>query len=236
MTPLTYTIAPDIFTQYPGYCRGVVVARGFTNGPSAPAVTALLREAEAALRQRITGNVAEVPEIAAWRDAYRRFGAKPSEHRSAIEALARRVLKPDNLPSINTLVDIGNLVSIKYMLPAGAHPTDALQHGVTLRLAQPGDSFAPPDGSPVEVPPVGEVVLADGASVLTRRWTWRQAANTQTLPGTKGVFFNIDGLPPTPRATVQAATAEIAALVQQHCGGETLAMLLDVDNPGFSLG
>lgn len=236
MTPLTYTIAPDIFTQYPGYCRGVVVARGFTNGPSAPAVTALLREAEAALRQRITGNVAEVPEIAAWRDAYRRFGARPSEHRSAIEALARRVLKPDSLPAINTLVDIGNLVSIKYMLPAGAHPTDALQHGVTLRLAQPGDSFAPPDGSPVEVPPVGEVVLADGASVLTRRWTWRQAANTQTLPGTKGVFFNIDGLPPTPRATVQAATAEIAALVQQHCGGETLAVLLDVDNPGFSLG
>jgi DNA/RNA-binding domain of Phe-tRNA-synthetase-like protein len=107
MTPLTYTIAPEIFTLHPGYCRGVVVARGFTNGPSAPAVTALLREAEAALRQRITGNVAEVPEIAAWREAYRRFGAKPSEHRSAIEALARRVLKPDNLPAINTLVDIG---------------------------------------------------------------------------------------------------------------------------------
>jgi DNA/RNA-binding domain of Phe-tRNA-synthetase-like protein len=235
MTPLTYTIAPDIFTQHPGYCRGVVVARGFTNGPSAQAVTALLREAEAALRRRITGNVAEVPEIAAWREAYRRFGAKPSEHRSAIEALARRVLKPDNLPAINTLVDIGNLISIKYLLPAGVHPTDALKQGVTLRLAQAGDSFAPPDGSPVETPPVGEVVLADGASVLTRRWTWRQAANTQTLPDTKGVFFNIDGLPPIHRDDVQAATAEVAALVQAHCGGEVLAVLLDARNPSFSL-
>lgn len=235
MTALTYTIAPDIFTLYPGYCRGVVVARGFTNGPSAPAVTALLRQAEAALRGRITGNVAEVPEIAAWRDAYRRFGAKPSEHRSAIESLARRVLKPDSLPDINTLVDIGNLVSIKHLLPAGAHPTDGLQNGLTLRLAKAGDTFNPPDGSPVEAPSAGEVVFADGASVLTRRWTWRQAANTQTLPETKSVFFNIDGLPPTSRATVQAATAEIAALVQQHCGGETLAVLLDVDSPGFSL-
>ncbi len=236
MTALTYSISPDIFRQYPGYCRGVVVARGFTNGPSASAVTALLREAEAALRERITGNVAEVPEIAAWRDAYRRFGAKPSEHRSAIESLARRVLKPDSLPGINTLVDIGNLVSIKYLLPAGAHPTDHLRHGLTLRLAKDGDTFAPPDGSPVEAPPPGEVVFADGNSVLTRRWTWRQAASTQTLPDTKGVFFNIDGLPPTSRDTVQAAAAEVAALVQQHCGGETLAVLLDADNRSFALG
>ncbi len=236
MTPLTYRIAPEIFALYPGYCRGVVVARGFSNGPSTPTVTALLREAEAALRQRITGNVAEVPEIAAWRDAYRRFGAKPAEHRSAIEALARRVLKPDALPAINLLVDIGNLVSIKHLLPAGVHPTDALQHGLALRLAGEGDLFAPPDGSPAEAPPAGEVVFADGTSVLTRRWTWRQAANTQTLPDTKGVFFNIDGLPPTHRDTVQAATAEVAALVQAHCGGEVLAVLLDARNPGFSLG
>lgn len=236
MPDIRYSIAPDIFKLFPGYCRGVVVARGFTNGPSAPAVTALLREAEAALRQRITGNVAEVPEIAAWREAYRRFGAKPSEHRSAIESLARRVLKPDQLPAINTLVDIGNLVSIQHLLPAGAHPTDAIRQPLELRLARAGDQFAPPDGSPVETPPVGEVVFAEGAQVLTRRWTWRQAANTQTLPDTQGVFFNIDGLPPTTRDTVQAATAQVAQLVQTHCGGEVLAVLLDADNPGFSLG
>ena len=35
---------------------------------------------------------------------------------------------------------------------------------------------------------------------------------------------------------MQAATAEVAALVQAHCGGEVLAVLLDARNPGFSLG
>ncbi|MBX3658112.1 MAG: hypothetical protein KF740_06730 [Ramlibacter sp.] len=235
MPQLTYAISADIFRLFPGYCRGVVVARGFANGPSAPAVTAQLREAEAALRQRISGNVAEHPAIASWREAYRRFGAKPSEHRSAVEALTRRVLKPDTLPAINTLVDIGNLISIKYLLPAGVHPTDALRHGAMLRLAKEGDQFAPPDGGAAETPPPGEVVFADGASVLTRRWTWRQAASTQTGMDTRGVFFNIDGLPPTPRADVQAAAAEAAALVQAHCGGEVLCVLLDADNPGFSL-
>ena len=32
-------------------------------------------------------------EISAWRDAYRRFGAKPAEDRSDIEALAVRLPK-----------------------------------------------------------------------------------------------------------------------------------------------
>ncbi|MGC4028732.1 MAG: phenylalanine--tRNA ligase beta subunit-related protein [Steroidobacteraceae bacterium] len=227
----SYTLAPDIFRLFPGYCRGVVLARDFRNGPSTPELTALLREAEAGLRARVTGNPAEHPRIAAWREAYRRFGAKPSEHRSAVEALTRRVLKPDQLPAINALVDIGNLVSLRHLLPAGAHPTDALQSGLELRLAREGDRFAPPDGGPVEFPPAGEVVFTDGQQVLTRRWTWRQAANTQTLPETRGVFFNVDGLPPATSAEVRAAMEDIAALVQRFCGGETRCVLLDAEHP-----
>jgi DNA/RNA-binding domain of Phe-tRNA-synthetase-like protein len=55
--------------------------------------------------------VAEHPRIHAWREAYRAFGARPGEYRSSIEALARRVLRGDALPSINTLVDIGNVIT-----------------------------------------------------------------------------------------------------------------------------
>lgn len=229
----SYTISPDIFRLFPGYCRGVVLARGLRNDAPAPELTALLREAEAALRERVTGNPAEHPRIAAWREAYRRFGAKPSEHRSAVEALARRVLKPDQLPAINALVDIGNLVSVRHLLPAGAHPADALQHGLELRLAREGDHFAPPGGEPAEQPPTGEVVFAEGGEVLTRRWTWRQAAGTQTLPGTQEVFFNIDGLPPAAPAEVRAAMEDVASLVQRFCGGETRCVLLDEQSPSL---
>ncbi len=98
MKQFSYRIDTDFFKEYPYYCRGVVVFNGLNNARPSSALSALLRECEAGLRQRIQGNVAEYPHVAAWREAYRQFGAKPSEHRSSIEALSRRVLKPSRGP------------------------------------------------------------------------------------------------------------------------------------------
>src|SRR5579863_3415242 len=114
-----YLISSEVFASYAGYCRGVVVFDAVDNGGGTENLAALLRDAETAVRERVSGNVAEFPYLAAWREAYRRFGAKPSEHRSSIEAMVRRVVKPESIPSINPLVDIGNLVSLQYMLPVG---------------------------------------------------------------------------------------------------------------------
>ncbi len=229
-----YTLVPAVLQQHPGYSRGVVWVTDATNSASPPALVALLREAEEGVRARVTGNPAEHPRIAAWREAYRRFGAKPSEHRSAIEALTRRVLKPDTLPSINALVDIGTIVSLRHLLPAGVHPVVARPHDLALRLAVAGDVFLPPDGSAAEAPPAGEIVFASGSEVLTRRWTWRQAAGTQTTEASRAVFFNVDGLPPCTRAEVEAAMADVTTLVAAHCGGTVRTALLDAAQPAAS--
>ena len=61
--------------------------------------------------------LASVPSIAAWRRAFSQFGAKPTQHRNAAEALLRRLDKQGEIPSISTLVDIGNLISIRYAIP-----------------------------------------------------------------------------------------------------------------------
>ncbi len=58
---------------------------------------------------RCRRSLSELPTLSAWRQAFRRFGANPTKHRSAAEALLRRLQKGD-IPGINTLVDIGNLV------------------------------------------------------------------------------------------------------------------------------
>ncbi|MEZ5657091.1 MAG: phenylalanine--tRNA ligase beta subunit-related protein [Burkholderiaceae bacterium] len=222
---MQYLIDAEVFESYPGYRRGVVVIRGAQNTRDGSALETLLRSEEARVRERLAGiNVAEHPAIAAWRDAYRRFGAKPSEHRSSIEAMLRRVLKPDRLPSINPLVDIGNIVSLRYLLPAGVHPLPAGGPGLALRRAREGDTFLPADGAAPEAPPATEVVFAHGAEILTRRWTWRQAAGTQTLPDTTEVFFNIDGLPPVDDDAVRLAMTDIAQLVVAHTGGSVIAM------------
>ena len=231
-----YSVSPDIFRMYPGYVRGVVVAHGVRNGPSPADLVALLREAEASVRARLTiEKVAEEPRIAAWREAYRKFGAKPSEFRCSVEAMARRALRNEPLPAINALVDIGNLLSLRHLLPAGGHAIDVLTGDIELRLATGDEDFIPFGTTELEHPLPGEVVFVEGNTVLTRRWTWRQGNHTLTLPGSTAIEFNVDGLPPVTPAEVEQACGEVVDLIRCFCGGELRVEMLSEQNPRISL-
>ena len=236
MSAFSFRIADEIFQRFPGYVRGVVIAHELANGPSPDALLDLLREAEASVRARVKPDaVAEEPRIKSWREAYRAFGAKPAEFRSSIEAMARRALKNDRLPSINTLVDIGNLISLRHLLPAGVHAIDVLAGDIALRPATGAEQFLAFGSTETEHPLPGEIIFTEGETVLTRRWTWRQAQHTLTLPETRAVEFNIDGLPPLPTAEVEQAGMEIIELVQRFCGGRARFALLDSNHPSISL-
>lgn len=227
-----YYITPEVFAAFPEYRRGVVFAHGILNRPSPPELVAALRAQEAALPARLDlAKLAEHPRFVSWRTAYRQSGVKPAEFRPSMEALARRVLHGDPLPSINTLVDIGTLVSLRYLTPVGAHATDMLQHDFGLRRATGAELFEPFGADLVEHPNPGEIIFAEGDTVLTRRWTWRQAKHTLVGPETSAVEFNIDALPPVGEPEVAEICDLVAALVSQYCGGQTSRAILGPDNP-----
>ena len=83
----------------------------------------------------------ELPSLAAWRRAFRAFGVDPTGYRSAAEALLRRLTKQGSIPSINTLVDIGNLVSIRHALPVAVFDQRAMTGGTTVRFATGDETF-----------------------------------------------------------------------------------------------
>lgn len=236
MKELTYTISKEIFERFPGYVRGVVIAEDVRNGPSPEKIVELMRAAEDSLRGRLRlESVAEEPRIKSWREAYRSLGVKPSEYRSSIEALARRALRNDPLPSINALVDIGNLVSLRHLIPAGGHAIDVLTGDLTLRPARGDEAFVPFGSDQTEHPIPGEIVFVEADIVLTRRWTWRQANHTLTLPETRAIEFNLDGLPPVSPAEIEQACEEVIDLVREFCGGRLRYELLSQGNPKIRL-
>jgi DNA/RNA-binding domain of Phe-tRNA-synthetase-like protein len=231
-----YGVAPEIFERFPGYLRGVVLAYDVANGPSPEELVGRLREAEESLRRQLRiEQLAEHPRIRSWREAYRSFGAKPAEFRSSIEALARRVLRNDPLPSINALVDIGNLVSLGHLIPAGGHAVDGVTGDLTLRLASGREEFTPFGSDRKEHPLPGEVIFAEGDIVLTRRWTWRQAEHTLTRLDTRAVEFNLDGLPPVSAEEIEQAGKELIELLGCFCGGRLRFELLRAQNPKMTL-
>jgi DNA/RNA-binding domain of Phe-tRNA-synthetase-like protein len=236
MKELHYSIADEIFARFPGYARGVVLAYDVANGESSSEVVSLLRDAEASVHNQLKiETIAEHPRIKSWREAYRSFGARPSEFRSSIEAMARRALRNDPLPSINALVDIGNAVSLRYLVPTGGHAIDVLTQDIVLRLAKGDETFTPFGSEQAESPLPGEIIFAEGSIVLTRRWTWRQANHTLTLPTTKAIEYNVDGLPPIPASEVDKICRQVMELVRRFCGGRTRYEILTRENPRIKL-
>lgn len=73
-----------------------------------------------------TQTIKERPGIAATRAAYRAMGKDPSRYRPACEQLARRVLQGKGLYSVDTLVDLGNLVSLSCGYSTGAIDADKI--------------------------------------------------------------------------------------------------------------
>jgi DNA/RNA-binding domain of Phe-tRNA-synthetase-like protein len=213
-----------------------VLAYDVTNTASPPGLIEMLRAAEASVRDRL--NLEELtahPRIASWRDAFRKAGIKPSEFRASIEAMTRRVLRQKELPSINALVDIGNTLSLRHLLPTGAHAVDVLTRDIALCKASGGEEFVPFGSDQAEHPDTGEIVFKEGHTVLTRRWSWRQSNHTITLLTTTAVEFNVDGLPPVMESEVEEICQELMELVKKFCGGQMRYEILSRQNPQIAI-
>jgi DNA/RNA-binding domain of Phe-tRNA-synthetase-like protein len=153
--------------------------------------------------------VEELPHVAAWRDAYRAFGAKPQRTRHSLEALLRRAAS--GLPRVNRLTDIYNAVSVLHQVPVGGEDLSRYSGAPRLLRAtgsEPFDTVA--DGSVViEHPDAGEVVWCDDAGVTCRRWNWRQARRTQLSESTTTALFILDALDPMTGDALEAAADDL---------------------------
>jgi DNA/RNA-binding domain of Phe-tRNA-synthetase-like protein len=125
-----------VIERFPGIRAGVVRATGLANGPSVPALRAAYRAEQAVAVARLAGTaLADLPSIAAWRRAFSGSGVTPTQYRNAAEALLRRLTRHGDIPSINTLVDVGNLVSIRYAFPVAVCDQTMVVGGTTDRFA-----------------------------------------------------------------------------------------------------
>lgn len=211
-------VHPEIMTHHPDYVAIVVYASNLTNAESDTNSIAALREAEAYARTHFGEEKASShPHIAAWREAFSSFGAKPSRYPCSAEALLARVLKGTghDLPPINALVDRYNAVSIRHVLPVGGEDLDRLTSDLWLRHAngrEPFDSTGA-DANEATYPEPGEVVWADSTGVTCRRWNWRQGHRTRLTPDTTNAYFVLDRLAPYSLDELHAARDDLVASI-----------------------
>lgn len=163
---------------------------------------------------------------------FRSFGVAPTQYRSAAEALLRRLMKEGALPKLNTLVDLGNLVSIRHALPIAIIDLRAIPDGTTVRFARGDERFTNLGQSEPEAPTPGEVIFADDTGLVTaRRWCWRQSAESAARDDTTGVLITIEAHHRAGRADVEAALRDLLALLPVAPGVEVRSAVLDRAHP-----
>lgn len=237
MPTRSFGYAPEIVEQFPSVVGGVIHATGLTNGPTPPDLLGAFQAEQAVVIARIGDTpLSELPSLAAWRRTFRAFGVDPTGYRSAAESLLRRLTKQGSIPSINTLVDLGNLVSIRYGLPVAIFDQAAATGGTTVLFASGTERFTDLGSGERETPETGEVIFADEAGLVSaRRWCWRQSAESASGPTTTEVLVTVEGHHDRAAADVQAALADLEELLERHGRpSATRSGIVNVATPRFT--
>ncbi|KAL8899966.1 MAG: hypothetical protein Q9207_005927 [Kuettlingeria erythrocarpa] len=195
-----FLIAPEVTKMLPKMQVVIVVAYNLDNTGENADVTSFCQETATSTLSSLSAypNAQSHPRIALYRTTLKAAcNLSPKKFPQSHESLYKRLLKERTaLRPINPLVDFYNAVSIKHGVTAGAFDLGALQTRGTapleLRLSKANDTFKALDAGAEEAAtpvPEGELVYAQGATVLTRHLAWRQAAEGLVEPATRNVIF-----------------------------------------------
>ena len=208
-------VAPEIFELRPDYRALLMVVEGIPPGPSDEHSETILQQAESSVKDLLSKQpVTELPHIAAWRETYKSFGAKPQKTRNSLEALTRRA--ENGLPRVNRLTDIYNAISVKHQIPLGGEDLDKYDGSPFLIRATGKEqfvSFSSGERS-VEFAAPGEPIWCDESGITCRRWNWRQGPRTALTDETTRVLFILDALEPLSPDFLEQAADELASALE----------------------
>lgn len=225
----------SILERFPNTCGGVILANNMTNTASSEALKDAYRNEQLATINRIGDTpLSELKSLSAWRSTFSAFGASPTKSRSAPEALLRRLTKKGDIPSINALVDIGNLISIRYALPVAVFDTRALTGRLTVQFAKGNEHYTELGSDEIKHPDMGEVIFADKTDlVFARRWCWRQSIQSASRIDTQNAIIVVEAQHENNLADIQNAQADLLLLLKTYAGGDYQSAILDQINPAI---
>lgn len=166
-----------------------------------------------------TETLKDMPAIAATRQVYRACGKDPSRYRPSSEALIRRMLQGKTLYQVNTLVDIGNLASVRSGYSIGAFDASKfVGDTLTLGVGREGEPYEGIGRGMINI--AGLPVYRDDAGGVGTPTSDNE--RTKILPGTRRLLVLINGYDGSEPA-VRRTAAYVQDLLRRYCssdGGE----------------
>jgi len=177
--------------------------------------------------------VLDAPAVKEWRNAFQRFGVKPSKFRSSIEQLYRRALKQEIIETSLPLVNLYCYVSLIEMVPMGAYDLPKVEGDIVIRLSKENETFLGiGDTTPLIAHP-GVVVYSDDGGIICWAWNHRDAARVSLSPETNRAIFFAD----SSSHESESRTADAIALLSDAVSGavERNRFVLNRANPNATV-
>lgn len=227
-----FVIDKEIFELFPDVKIGIVIAKEIDNKAKDDLdYSQLLRIGQVEAKEHLLEETfTDNPVVSVWRDAYRQFKTKKGA-RSSIEAMLKRVQGGKPLTPINPLVDIYNMISLKYGMPCGGEDMDKFIGPVKLTLAKGDEAFIVLGSEESAPPNPGEVIYKDEAGAICRCWNWREAVRTMLTEETKNAFLCIELIQPERTNEFSQGLLELKKLVDAYLGGNSKIHILDKEKP-----
>jgi len=172
-----------------------------------------------AKKQYNLDSLKDVASFRAYRDFFWKIEVDPTKNRPAAEALIRRILRGEQLPRINTLVDAYNLASIKTEIALAAFDADKLRGKLLMRIAEVGEEFM---GIGMNKPMIlqgSEIVISDEEK-LVAIYPYRDAEDTKVTEQTRNVLLLICGVSGISEESLRNAAYVAIEFITHFCGGK----------------
>lgn len=226
-----FKVSEEFFRLFPTACFGIVIAKEVNNNQTREEINQLLLQSIAEKEKAFSEvKVKEHPSILIWRAAFQKLGYNPNKFPSSIEAMSSRIAKGGKLPLINDVVNLINALSLKYLLPMGAHDLDIMEGDIQLTFTDGSYPFTPFGMEETESVEAGELVYRDSLEVRTRKWVWRQGNKAKITQESQTIFFPIDGFSDFNLEKVLTARDELAELLKRHFAVEVKCSFVDKNN------
>lgn len=215
---MEFHIAPDVAQI------GVKVlfasVTGLDNTAVSPAWEAERRERlDGLLRRYADADLHQDPILAGYDLLHDRAGVKRRKNTASSENLIKMLLKHGDVPFINQVVDIYNVISMESRLCVAAHDMDRIDGDLTVRFSDGTETYLPL-GAEQPVPmKEHEYCYCDDSNEVLCRLEIRQVEKTKVDTPARNILYIMEGNEATDEALMRTVMEQIVDTTTRYCGG-----------------
>ena len=220
-----FIVSESFWNIFPEANIGVLLLDNIDNSKeSSENIVKLLEESNKEAKKYLTEDqLSKNPVIAIWREAYQKFKTKKGV-RCSIEALLKRVEKGSGVSTINPLVDIYNVASLKYGLPVGAEDIETFEGDLVLGVTEGNDEFYALGDEENSSTLEGEICYKDDKGAVCRCFNWRDGQRTMITEKTRKAFVVIEYVNGEKNEDIEKALEMIAEYTEKELGAKKVSL------------